>query len=592
MAHNYGRPQVYIDFPGKVTVNALIDTGAQRSVLDLAYFKRIVRSSDEVINLDPTRSQLTSVTGNAVQLHGTSLLPLRLHDRILDHRFFIMENLRSECILGVDFVGKHGLVLDVAQGEVGWPSPAREKLPATGQKDKTLVYPLHSVTVAPRTKLPISIKTEKPLTGNLLFLPNFPYAVESLISTDQSAQKILISNVTDFPLHLKCTNPVGEVELCEILALEDLKTVIPETPSKRKNWLQKLRNRPDLSQLNLKNVPEAHKTNYRRLITRFHDIFSKNAYDVGHATVLPQNITLKNPSLISATPPYRIPEHLKPVAVDFIRNLAEASILQPSTSPFSSPLMLIRKGDANPSKPLLEQYRVVHDYRRLNDNTVRDSYPMRHLYELLDSVSRAQVWSVLDLSSGFWNQTLAPSSRPYTAFGLPGLGHWEYTRSAQGLTNSPAAFQRLLDYVLRGINGVYVYIDDVIVCSDTHEEHLVIMEKVFQRFKQYKLKLKMSKIQLGAAEVNYLGYNLSRDHGIRAGAAKIQAVRDWPLPTSVTEIKQFHGLCSFFRRTIPNFATIVDPLISLTRKTSKWRPPELPEEAKEAFKNLKEALCA
>ncbi len=223
---------------------------------------------------------------------------------------------------------------------------------------------------------------------------------------------------------------------------------------------------------------------------------------------------LKDHTKISSTPPYRIPEHLQQVVQDYIKNLSNARIIRPSTSPFSSPLMLVKKMDASPEKPLLKQYRVVHDYRKLNDNTVRDCYPMRNLYELLDSVAQAKIWSVIDLSSGFWNQELTEKSKPYTAFGVPGHGHWEYNRSTQGLTNSPATFQRLLDFILKDLQGVYVYIDDIIICSNTHEEHLQLLQQVLQCFRHYHLKCKVSKMQIGTGEVNYLGHNISRQHVI------------------------------------------------------------------------------
>ena len=132
--------------------------------------------------------------------------------------------------------------------------------------------------------------------------------------------------------------------------------------------------------------------------------------------------------------------------------------------------MLVRKaGEVDPHNPL-KNYRVVLDYRKFNDNVVPDSYPMRNLNELLDEISRRKVWSVLDLSQGYFNQMLEVGSRKYTAFGLPSKGHFEFTRSPQGLRNSGAAFQRLLDYVTRGVEGTAVYIDDIIVFTDTHDQ--------------------------------------------------------------------------------------------------------------------------
>ena len=113
---------------------------------------------------------------------------------------------------------------------------------------------------------------------------------------------------------------------------------------------------------------------------------------------------------------------------------------------------------------------------------------MHNLYDLIDKVSQAKIWSVIDLSSGFWNQALDNESQKYTAFGLPGVGHFEYTRSAQGLCNSPPAFQRLLDYITRGLPKVFVYVDDVVICSDSHAEHQEILKELFSRFRKYRLK--------------------------------------------------------------------------------------------------------
>ena len=214
---------------------------------------------------------------------------------------------------------------------------------------------------------------------------------------------------------------------------------------------------------------------------------------------------------------------------------------------------------------------------------------MRNIREMVDEVAGAKVKSVLDLSNGFFSQMLEEASRPFTAFGVPGLGHWEYTRSAQGLCNSPAAFQRLLDHITAGLPRVLVYIDDVIVCSESHEQHLKDLETLFCRFRSFSMKCRVSKVQLGAPEVNYLGFNIS-EKGVRAGEAKTEAIKRWTFPSSPTEIKQFLGLCGFFRHTIPKFAELASPLNRLTRKDSDWKSGALPQVVKSAFQSLQAEL--
>ena len=345
------------------------------------------------------------------------------------------------------------------------------------------------------------------------------------------------------------------------------------------------------SEIDMSRIPPEYRDVYRRVLLDSAKAFSLDPNDIGRCSAIRQSIHLKDVNKVACTPPYRTPFHLQPVVAEYVTKLLNTGVLQRSNSPFSSPLMLVRKANADSTKPLVEQYRVVHDYRRLNDNTIKDSYPLHNLYDLIDKVSQAKLWSVIDLSSGFWNQELDKASQKYTAFGLPGMGHFEYTRSAQGLCNSPPAFQRLLDFITKDLPNVYVYVDDVVICSNTHLDHCKTLKKLFERFIEFGLKCRLSKVQLGATEINYLGYNISHSNGIRPGLAKTIAVKNWKPPGTVKEVKQFLGLCSFFRRTIKNFAQIASALTKLTRKDSPWLSGPLPQAALESFCRLQKKLC-
>ena len=566
------RPKLNIGLPNSRTVAALIDTGADVSVISEQLFKGL----DVIITKIPSVS-LKSATGDRVRVLGEANIVISVGGRQVETKFLVVSGIKTDCILGVDFLHSNRVVMDSGTKRFFWPDKA-----GVARAAKAIIVP-------PRTERKVKLIVQgvtKSTTQNAtwLFEPSVKYAREGIVDDPAEGPTIVVSNVTDFEMEILTTEVLGTVNQCEILELSELEKLAKPKMPKQPPF--------DLTKIDLSNIPSSMRAEYETLLTSYRDVFSTHSYDVGSTGVLPQHITLKDPSKIACTPPYRIPEHLRPVAQDFISNLASAGVIQKSASPFSSPLMLVRKNDAKPDQPLVDQYRVVHDYRRLNDNIVRDSYPMRNLHELLDSVSQGKIWSVIDLSSGFWNQVLTKPSRAYTAFGLPGSGHWEYTRSAQGLTNSPATFQRLLDHVLQDLEGVYVYIDDVIICSQNQAEHLKRLRSVFERFRKYHLKCKPSKLQLGAAQVNYLGFNLSRANGIRAGAAKIEVVRGWKPPTTITEIKQFLGLCSFFRRTIPRFAEVAAPLTTLTRQAEQWQGPTLTDTALAAFNQLKEALCS
>ena len=203
------------------------------------------------------------------------------------------------------------------------------------------------------------------------------------------------------------------------------------------------------------------------------------------------------------------------------------------------------------------------NYVELNKSIAPCSYPLRHLYELLDEVAAGHIFSVLDLSQGFFQQTLIDPMET-TSFSIPGYGQFTYNRSPQGLNSSPAYFQRMLDYVLKGIARCYVYIDDVVISVKPHEENLKTLSNVFTRFRQHNLKIKPQKCHIGTGSISYLGYEICAQQGIKPGLAKTIVIKEFPEPKSVKEIRAFIGLTSFFRRTIPNYSSLSAPCLLYT----------------------------
>ena len=160
------------------------------------------------------------------------------------------------------------------------------------------------------------------------------------------------------------------------------------------------------------------------------------------------------------------------------------------------------------------------------------------------------------------------------------------------MNSSPAYFQRLLDFVLQGIVRVYVYIDDVVISVNSHEQNLEKLEEVFKRFCKHNLKIKPSKCQFGAAKITYLGYDICNEKGISPGEAKTAVIKNWPAPKSIKEIRGFIGLTSFFRRAIKDFSTISADLNKLIRKNSGYTHGPLPPKALDSFLKLKQALIS
>lgn len=577
------RPFVAATVNGK-EMKALVDTGSEVTVIDSKSFMAL--NGSPVVQ--PIKCPLVGANGAKIEVLGKTNLTISATNcpsSLVE--VLVVKHLGSKLILGSDFLGQHSVMVDVKRKilcEINSPGRASPNLTPVCSMEKKSVPPDHEASIRIDTHCPNTLFM---FTSEKGFLP-------AVVKSDEQGYcKVVYQNGSILPRDV-CRKefvgycrPIDETDLLKDISWKGSKNCF--TLSKSTVDMQK---EEVCRQVELNHLPNQLQKQYKDVLIEFPDIFSLNPNDIGHCKILPQKIILKDPNKITSIPPYRTAPNLQPVVKEYVHKLLDTGVIQRSTSPFCSPLLLVKKAGSKSNQPLVQQYRVVHDFRALNENTVRNSYPLHNLYDLIDKVAASNVWSVIDLSSGFWNQELEKPSRQYTAFAVPGMGHFEYTRSAQGLCNSPAAFQRLLDFITQDIEGVYVYIDDIVICSDDHEAHQVTLKRVFEKFRKYNLKCRPHKIQVATAEINYLGYNLSHEKGIRPGLAKTQAISNWHPPTTVKEIRQFLGLCSFFRRTIPHFSSIASPLTKLTRKDSAWKQGKLPSEAQQAFEVLKQKLTA
>lgn len=262
------------------------------------------------------------------------------------------------------------------------------------------------------------------------------------------------------------------------------------------------------------------------------------------------------------------------------RMLALGVIEEAEHSPWSSPGVLVIK----PGK-----VRFCLDSRRLNEATVKDAYPMPNIDGLLSRLTPVHIISKIDLKDAFWQVSLSKDSKPKTAFSIPNRPMYQFCRMPFGLCNAPQTLCRLMDKVIsyRLRNHVFVYLDDLLVVSNSFEEHMSHLCEVAQLLRKAGLTINIGKSSFGLKQVKYLGYVVGNG-SIMTDSEKVRAILEYPAPRNVRQLRQFLGMAGWYRRFVEDFATITFPLTELQskRKTFRWTSTE-----QEAFEKLKTRLA-
>ena len=241
---------------------------------------------------------------------------------------------------------------------------------------------------------------------------------------------------------------------------------------------------------------------------------------------------------------------------DHIHQLLASGIIRQSHSPWASNVVLCRKKDG--------KLRMCVDFRQLNERTIKDAHALPRIEEILEGLAGNKYFTVIDAKAGYHQCPIQEEHRERTAFTVGPLGFYEYERMPFGLANSPATYQRLMETILLGLNLkiCFVYLDDVIIFSDTYEEHLHRLNLVFSRIREAGLKLSPKKCSFFMRKVRYVGHIVSEE-GIEPDPDKINKVKSWPTPTTPEEVRKFLGFAGYYRRFVKDFAKIARPLTNL-----------------------------
>ncbi|GBL67472.1 Retrovirus-related Pol polyprotein from transposon 297 [Araneus ventricosus] len=479
----------------------LVDTGANVTLVrtDLAQ-----KLKENFIYTSPNIS-LKTATGEKAEIRGKLDAAIQCGCRKFQHRIYEAD-ITDPCILGLDFLQKFNFTVDLEKNEI-----------RTGGEE----IPLFSAS-AEHSNLCYVLAKEKTI---------IPARSECLIQgVPERRHPVRVLNLDNKP---KTVDKGAVIATCE---------PVVDIVARPQEFSESLRLPLDLE--NLEGLNEEQRTAVKELLQEFQNLFSTNDSDVGRCNMTQHRINTGNHPPIKQYP-RRLPLAKKEEAERLVKEMVYNGIIEESSGPWASPVVLVKKKDGST--------RFCVDCRKLNEITIKDSYPLPRIDDTLDALNGSQWFSTLDLKSGYWQVEIQPEDKEKTAF-TTGQRLWQFKVMPFGLRNAPATFERLMETVLRGLTSeaCLVYLDDIIIVGRTFQEH-----------------------------INNIPY------GVKTDPEKTKAVVDWTRPETVHDLRSFLGLCTYYHRFVRNFSAIARPLHKLTeaRSSFNWT-----EECEKSFSSLKQAL--
>ena len=575
----------------------LVDTGAKLSCVNKNFLDGLRTMNNATFPVSRSSVPLLGAGGKPLACSGFVHLPLRLKACSTAWPFYVIDNLSSDLLAGIDLLTHIGASVDAASNTVSIQGPAAP-VALIAQHDVGLP-PLATSTVKVRAANVFSNRCVPNTTG-MIVTSDASCTLPGIVATDTDGfTTVAVVNRTASPASLARGTSLGSfVRILQpeptwlsaqqtLNAIAPVQTPPPAPPAPAVTQQQRLARRQRLRSLLRVDCPPEWLEKYTNLLLQFDDVFSLSDSDLGHTTAYEHRIDLTTDNPVHVQQ-FRIPLKQQQFVNARVRELADLNLLEPSTSPYNTPIFAVPK-KTNPGEP--QRYRLIQDLRALNAITKVDKHSIMDVRACLDKIGQLQaaVFSSIDLRAGYYQMGLAKESRPYTAFTLPDLGQWQWRVTTMGLTGAPASFSKLMEKVMEGLQFILRYLDDLLAASRDHATHLQHLEQVLTRLRRYGLKINPEKSTFGAKTVEYLGHTVS-SKGFTIGEHKFAAIKDFPEPTNKASVQQFLGLANYFRQLLPSYQRHVGHLSALLTANQAWKAGPLPPRARLAFFAIKEAL--
>ena len=553
----------------------LVDSGADVCIVPTSYI--------DISHLETTDRRLLAANSTNIVIDGEIRLPVVIGDHRSEVTFIASPNI-DEVILGRDWLNDNDAVWHFRRAELFLAGSKHLLLTGKANVARCSRCILQSDTTVPP-------RSEAIIPTHIVFNSLKPVCVEETWATTPSepVQGLRISrtivdghhggalvrvcNVLDVPIHLPRGHFVSQLQTVNTVSLHQ-QTGPTNRAEKSATIIQEMCNKVDTS------VPEEARKALVELMLSYNDVLSIDEFDLGRFGAVQHQIDTGNskPFRQSLRPQARA--HL-PVIDKLIDEMQQQGVIEPCQSEWASNIVLVKKKDGS--------IRFCVDYRKLNDLTKKDAYPLPRIDSCLDRLAGSVWFSTFDLRSGFHQVEMDPRDVNKTTF-VCHRGSFRFPRMPFGLCNAPATFQRLMDMVMTGLNfeTCLIYLDDIIVFSQDLPTHLQRLESLLARLRTANLKLKPSKCTLLQRKVTFLGFTVSSE-GLGTDPSKVSAVQNWPTPENLRQSRAFVGLCQYYRRFVPNFSAIAAPLNALTKKGARF---DWTTGCNDAFNALKDALIS
>ena len=572
---------VKVDIGENKGLRALIDSGATKSMVQYKHLVDVCQSK----GVHP--SNLVGLGGNKVRILGSKACKINMFGTSFDMDCLIIDDDETEydVIIGVDFLKKNRFIINMSQKKISVIKEDRSTMIVYLDDESGISnimrerVPVYSAGDARMTKgqmsyIPVqfecfSIKSEK-----LMYFESDNVDFESVdgLMNEDGENFVMVNQVHDKSL-IKKGQLLGHV--CTVFIVNEEQG---ETHEESERWSsEEIAADVELGD----NLTKEQEERVRKMLLGMSQALSKGDHDIGCADVVPHKIELTN-----ETPIWQKARHFSPPINDEIEKqcseLMASDILEYSHSGFSSAVVPVRKTDGG--------LRMCVDYRQVNKVTKKEMYPMPNMTKCIYKSNKVKFFTKLDLVRGYYQVPIDKESRKYTAFSTL-QHHYQFKRLSFGLKNSGMAFQRMMQQVLAPLlnQKIVIYIDDILIMSETFEEHLDIVSKVLNLLRMYRIKIKVQKCEMFKTEVTFLGHVINGE-GIRKSPEYIEKVLEVQKPQTVKEMRKFLGLINFQRKFVKDCSLLTKSLTVWT-VGSRGKRIIWSDEMEQAFKDLKEQVA-